>query len=61
MHPDSLNIDQEYDVLKKKIDLGANQSNYSIFFDVDCYFEFIDGAIKSGISIPIIPWNSSSY
>ena len=55
MHPDSSSISQEYDVLKKKIDLGATKAITQFFFDVNCYFDFIDGAIKRGINIPIIP------
>ncbi len=55
MHPDSSSIEQEYDVLKKKIDLGASKAITQFFFDIDCYFDFIDGAVKRGIQIPIIP------
>ncbi len=55
MHPDSKSMDQEYDVLKKKIDLGASKAITQFFFDIDCYFKFMDGALKRGINIPIIP------
>ena len=55
IHPDSSSIEQEYDVLKKKIDLGATKAITQFFFDVEYYFKFIDGAIKRGIKIPIIP------
>ena len=54
-HPDSKSIEQEYDVLKKKIDLGASKAITQFFFDVNSYFDYLDGAIKRGISIPIIP------
>tara|TARA_B100001559_G_scaffold310792_1_gene306544 strand:+ start:81 stop:935 length:855 start_codon:yes stop_codon:yes gene_type:complete len=54
-HPDSNSIEQEYDILKKKIDLGATRAITQFFFDVEYYFKFIDGAIKRGIKIPIIP------
>ena len=54
-HPDSKSTEQEYDVLKKKIDLGANKAITQFFFDVNSYFDYLDGAIKRGISIPIIP------
>ena len=55
IHPDSNSIEQEYDILKKKIDLGATKAITQFFFDVKYYFKFIDGAIKRGIKIPIIP------
>ena len=54
-HPDSKNLEQEYDILKKKIDLGASKAITQFFFDVNCYFDFVDGALKRGIKIPIIP------
>ena len=55
IHPDSNSIEQEYDVLKKKIDLGATKAITQFFFNVDSYFKFLDGATKRGINIPIIP------
>ena len=55
MHPDSDSLEQEYDVLKKKIDLGANKAITQFFFNVNAFFEFVDGALKRGINIPIIP------
>ena len=55
MHPDSDSLEQEYDVLKKKIDLGATKAITQFFFNVNAYFEFVDGALKRGINIPIIP------
>ena len=41
--------------MKKKIDLGATKAITQFFFDINCYFDFIDGALKRGIKIPIIP------
>ena len=55
IHPDSNSIEQEYDILKKKIDLGATKAITQFFFDVEYYFKFIDGAVKRGIKVPIIP------
>ena len=55
MHPDSKSLEQEFDVLKKKIDLGATKAITQFFFNINAYFEFVDGALKRGINIPIIP------
>ena len=55
MHPDSLSSEQEYDVLKRKVDLGASKAITQFFFDVNYYFDYIDGAIKRNINIPIVP------
>ena len=54
-HPDSKSTEQEYDVLKKKIDLGASKAITQFFFDINSYLDYLDGAIKRRISIPIIP------
>ncbi len=54
-HPDSKSLEQEYDVLKKKIDLGATKAITQFFFNVNAYFDFVDGALKRGLKIPIIP------
>jgi len=48
-------MENEYDVLKKKIDLGATKAITQFFFDSRYYIEFIEGAIKRGIKIPIVP------
>ena len=55
MHPDSSSMENEYDVLKKKIDLGATKAITQFFFDSRYYIEFIEGALKRGIKIPIVP------
>ncbi len=55
MHPDSISLEQEYDVLKKKVDLGASKAITQFFFDTRFFTKFLDGAIKRGIKIPIIP------
>ena len=54
-HPDSKSMEQEYDVLKKKVDLGASKAITQFFFDSKSYIKFLDGALKRGINIPIIP------
>ena len=41
--------------MKKKIDLGATKAITQFFFDVRFYFNFVEGALKRGITIPIIP------
>ena len=54
-HPDSKSIEQEFDILKKKIDLGANRAITQFFFDTSKYLKFIEMAQKKNIQIPIIP------
>ena len=54
-HPDSKTKEQDFDVLKKKIDLGATKAITQFFFDNSVYIDFLDKARKRNINIPIIP------
>ena len=54
-HPDSKSLEQEFEVLKKKVDLGATKAITQFFFDTGKYIDFVDQAIKKNIKIPIIP------
>ncbi len=54
-HPESATIDADIDVLKAKIDAGANRAITQFFFDNAHYFRFIDRARARGVTIPIIP------
>ena len=55
MHPDSNNLSDDIDNLKRKIDAGANRAITQYFFDVDVYFRFMDKVLAAGINVPIIP------
>ena len=48
-------MDSNINWLKGKFDAGATSAITQFFFDINSYFDFLDGAIKRGISIPIIP------
>ena len=39
MHPDYKSLEQEFDVLKKKIDLGATKAITQFFFNINAYFD----------------------
>jgi methylenetetrahydrofolate reductase (NADPH) len=54
-HPESSTIDDDIDVLKAKIDAGANRAITQFFFDNAHYLRFIDRARARGVTIPIIP------
>ena len=54
-HPESKNLDQDIDNLKKKIDAGANQIITQFFFDNSYFYEFLNKARAKNINIPIIP------
>jgi methylenetetrahydrofolate reductase (NADPH) len=54
-HPDSPSIDAEIDLLKAKVDAGANRAITQFFFDNEHYFRYVERVRKAGITIEIIP------
>lgn len=54
-HPESPDIDHDFDLLKAKIDGGATRAITQFFFEPDVYFRFRERAERAGISIPIVP------
>jgi len=54
-HPEAKSLTDDIDNLKRKIDAGATRAITQFFFDVDCYFRFLDEAAEAGITVPIIP------
>ncbi|BAT59904.1 5,10-methylenetetrahydrofolate reductase [Variibacter gotjawalensis] len=54
-HPDSASIDADIDVLKAKVDAGADRAITQFFFDNELYFRYLDRVRARGIDIPIVP------
>ena len=54
-HPESKNLDEDIDNLKRKIDAGANKGITQFFFDNNKFYDFINLLQKKNIKIPIIP------
>ena len=54
-HPESKNIQEDIDNLKRKIDLGATIGITQFFFDNNKFYDFINILHKKNINIPIIP------
>jgi len=54
-HPESASIDQDIEVLKRKVDAGADRAITQFFFDNDVYESFVEKVRKAGIDIPIVP------
>jgi len=48
-------MEQDLDVLKKKVDAGVSFVITQLFFDNELYFDFVDKARAVGVDIPIIP------
>jgi methylenetetrahydrofolate reductase (NADPH) len=54
-HIECVNLSQEMDNLKRKVDCGVDFLITQLFFNNNHYFDFIDLAQKEGINIPILP------
>jgi methylenetetrahydrofolate reductase (NADPH) len=54
-HPESPSLEADIDMLKAKIDAGANTAITQFFFDNEVYFRFLDRVRAAGIDIPIVP------
>lgn len=54
-HPQSKSLDTEIEVLKRKVDAGANRAITQFFFDNDTYERFVERVRRAGIDLPIVP------
>lgn len=54
-HPQSPNLLHDIEILKRKVDAGADRAITQFFFDNSLYFRFVDLAQAAGITIPIVP------
>ena len=54
-HPQSATLLHDIEVLKAKVDAGADRAITQFFFDNNCYFRFRDVAEAAGLTIPIVP------
>ncbi len=54
-HPESADYDADIDMLKAKVDAGADRAITQFFFDNDLYNRYVDRVRTRGITIPIVP------
>ena len=54
-HPQSPTLLHDVEVLKRKVDAGADRAITQFFFDNNAFFRFQDVAAAAGIAIPIVP------
>jgi methylenetetrahydrofolate reductase (NADPH) len=54
-HPQSPNLLHDVEMLKRKVDAGADRAITQFFFDNAVYLRFVDIARAAGIKIPILP------
>ena len=54
-HPESLSLESDIELLKRKVDAGATRAITQFFFYNDLYWRFLDKALAAGINVPIVP------
>ncbi|BCJ91474.1 methylenetetrahydrofolate reductase [Terrihabitans soli] len=54
-HPESRSLDEDIDILKAKVDAGADRVITQFFFENDIFLRYVDRVRKAGIDIPIVP------
>jgi methylenetetrahydrofolate reductase (NADPH) len=54
-HPQSPTLLHDIEVLKRKVEAGADRAMTQFFFDNSVYYRFLDVAAAAGIAIPIVP------
>jgi methylenetetrahydrofolate reductase (NADPH) len=54
-HPEARSVQDDIDMLKRKVDAGADRAITNSFFVADYFLRFRDRAASAGISVPIVP------
>jgi methylenetetrahydrofolate reductase (NADPH) len=54
-HPNSPTVAADIDMLKRKIDAGADRAITQFFFENDLYETYVDRVRAAGIRVPIVP------
>ena len=54
-HPESASYERDLDLLKEKVDSGADEAITHFFLDNARFYEYVDRVRAAGISIPIVP------
>jgi len=54
-HPESVSIEADIEMLKRKVEAGADRAITQFFFDNDRYEAFVDKVRAAGLDIPVVP------
>jgi methylenetetrahydrofolate reductase (NADPH) len=54
-HPESPSFEADLDMLKAKVDAGADAAITQFFFDNEVFFRYLDRVRAAGIDVPVVP------
>jgi methylenetetrahydrofolate reductase (NADPH) len=54
-HPESPSVAADIEMLKRKVDAGADRAMTQFFFDNDVFEAYVEKVRAAGIAIPIVP------
>lgn len=54
-HEEAANLEADLEVLRRKVELGAEYAVTQLFYDNEKYFAFVRRARELGIGVPIVP------
>ncbi len=54
-HPESADLDADFEMLKRKADAGAARALSQFFFDNDTFERYLEKVAAAGIVLPVIP------
>lgn len=54
-HPESRSLDDDIEILRRKVDAGASEAITHFFYDNDVFEAFVERVRRAGIGIPIVP------
>jgi methylenetetrahydrofolate reductase (NADPH) len=55
MHPQASSPAADFDNFRRKVEAGADGAITQLFYNADCYFDFMERCAAAGIDIPIVP------
>jgi methylenetetrahydrofolate reductase (NADPH) len=54
-HPESQSVEADIEMLKRKVDAGADRAITQFFFDNDRYETYVERVRAAGLKIPVVP------
>jgi methylenetetrahydrofolate reductase (NADPH) len=54
MHPQGSGPNADFEHFRRKVEAGADAAITQLFYNADCYFDFLERCARAGITVPII-------